>query len=360
MKLRTVRFEENLGKEEIQNIRKIVAPVKFLETKEDEISENTAFDYYIAEPENPDYSPSGKSQSAILLFHGLNERNWDKYISWVEYLADKSGRVVIMFPLSMHMNRSPKEWANPRAMQRLISMEFSDKKDFSNLSFLNYALSSRIKSDPFRFYLSGRESILNVCQLMDEIRTDRHPVVHKDAKIDIFAYSIGGLLAQVLLKANPYDFFSKSKLFMFCAGSLFNEMNGDSKMIMDRDSFASLKKYYIGDFIRLGAEKRRLWDYIETAFTTHIGEKFFRGERENFYKNNSHRVSVISLKRDIVIPTSGIRLALGSSSDICLEEMDFPFDYSHENPFPVSDKINPSDRKYYFDKIFSRAVEFLS
>ncbi|NTU95407.1 MAG: hypothetical protein HGA52_05085, partial [Bacteroidales bacterium] len=99
---------------------------------------------------------------------------------------------------------------------------------------------------------------------------------------------------------------------------------------------------------------------IETAFTTHIGEKFFRGERENFYKNNSHRVSIISLKRDIVIPTSGIRLALGSSSDICLEEMDFPFDYCHENPFPVSDKINPSDRKYYFDKIFSRAVEFLS
>jgi hypothetical protein len=33
MKLRTVRFEENLGKEEILNIRKVVAPVKFWRLK---------------------------------------------------------------------------------------------------------------------------------------------------------------------------------------------------------------------------------------------------------------------------------------------------------------------------------------
>lgn len=360
MRLKTVHFEESLGKDEIQNIRKKEAPVKFLQTRDEEIGENSSFDYYIAEPENSNFSESEKSMSAILLFHGLNERNWDKYISWAEYMADKSGRVVIMFPLSMHMNRSPKEWANPRAMQKLISMELNDNKNFSNLSFMNYALSSRIKSDPFRFYLSGRESVLNVCQLMGEIREGNHPLIHSKAKIDIFAYSIGGLLAQVLLKANPNDYFGVSRLFMFCAGSLFNDMNGDSKMIMDRDSFASLRKYYTTDFIRFGGETRRVWDNIEVAFTTHIGEKLFRGDRESFYKINSHRVSAISLKKDTVIPTAGIQLALGSSSGICLEEMDFPFNYCHENPFPVSDKIDPSVRQSCFEKIFSKAVDFLS
>lgn len=355
--MHTLRFVERLGRDEILKKRQETSPVKFLGCLEEQISENTSFDYYIVTPDT--FAGLGKKAgSAILLFHGLNERNWDKYIPWAEYLSNELNRPVILFPLSMHINRSPLEWSNPRAMQKLINDEFGDGPRSSNLSFLNYALSSRLKSDPFRFYLSGRESIYNVYQLMNEIRSGRHELISKGAKIDIFAYSIGGLLSQVLLTSDVQGYFAESKLFMFCAGSLFNEMNGSSKMIMDGDTFDTLTSYFTTRFIYPQHEKRIIGDNLEQAFISHIASHLGKERREAFYRNNLHRVGIISLKQDKVIPTSGILSAIGTGAAVCLEEMDFPFHYSHEIPFPVT-KENAAERKYCFEKVFGRAAEFL-
>jgi hypothetical protein len=53
---------------------------------------------------------------------------------------------------------------------------------------------------------------------------------------------------------------------MFCGGSVFNEMNGDSRMIMDKSSFEVMLKYYTENFIYFKDEKRLKGDSIEHAF----------------------------------------------------------------------------------------------
>lgn len=357
MKIDVLKFKEKLGFEEILSKRREVAPVERLCIKEEDISENTKFDYFVVSPEGFN-SFNKKADSAILLFHGLNERNWDKYMPWADYLANNLGRPVIMFPLSMHINRSPLFWSNSREMQKLIDEEFQDKPKTENLTFVNYALSKRLQADPFRFYLSGRETIYNVHQLMNDIREGKNPLFAKHCKVDIFAYSIGALMSQVLISADVEGHFEKSKLFMFCGGALFNEMNGSSRMIMDGDTFRSLKNYFTTKFIFPQQEKRIIGDNLENAFIAHIDREFNRDRRESFYRRNSYRICVISLKNDSVIPTSGIKSALGKEAEQCLEEMDFPFKYSHENPFPEGEKI-AAERKYHFEKVFSKAADFL-
>ena len=272
---------------------------------------------------------------------------------------------VVLFPISMHINRSPLSWSDPRAMQKLVSLEKErDKREGriesnQNLTFVNYALSTRIKSDPYRFYLAGRETVLNICQLMEEIREGRSTLFKRECAVNIFSYSIGSLLSQVLLMANPYGYFSESKLFMFCGGSLFGEMNGNSRMIMDRASFEILNHYYRNQFIYEYIPSKAEVDNIDNAFLAHIDKEFRQKERYSFYEKAHKRIKAISLKKDIVIPSSGIKNAMGSIWKKCLKELDFPFKYSHEAPFPTLEKGASTELNYWFQKVFSPAAQFL-
>jgi len=71
------------------------------------IDENFSFVY-------PVFMPGGKQRAdkAILLLHGLNERNWSKYLTWAEQLCKKTGKAVILFPIAYHVNRSPLSWTS--------------------------------------------------------------------------------------------------------------------------------------------------------------------------------------------------------------------------------------------------------
>lgn len=362
MKSHKFLFREILGREEISEDMKRTVTPSFYCKPDHEIEENRVFDYKIIEPElNPmRRALNGKADSFILLFHGLNERNWDKYYPWAEYIAEKTRKPVLLFPIAFHINRAPDEWSAPRVMQPFISLENRDYIKNDHLTFLNYALSKRIQADPYRFYLAGRESVYNVCQLMNQIQKGRHPMIDARASVDIFAYSIGAMLAQVLLFANPGYYFTDSKLFMFCGGSVFNEMNGDSRMIMDGESFRTMIKYYTENFIYFKDEKRLKGDQLEHAFICHIDKSLYRSQREYFYNENAKRIRVLSLKKDTVIPTSGIKSALGAEQLQCLEELDFPFNYSHEVPFPeVGPKVSATERRYWFERVFSEASDFL-
>ena len=62
----------------------------------------------------------------------------------------------------------------------------------------------------------GRESVYNMWQLVHEIKNGEHPLFKEDTSINLFAYSIGALLSQVLLLANPDKMFTDTRLFMFC------------------------------------------------------------------------------------------------------------------------------------------------
>ena len=144
---------------------------------------------------------------------------------------------------------------------------------------------------------------------------------------------------------------------MFCGGSIFSKMNGESKMIMDKESFDLLKEYYLNHFV-VKLEQKGKVGRLEQSFISLIDERFYKEKRESFYESNYPRIKVISLLKDIVIPTHGIKSALGKSSNSQLEEMDFPYKYSHEMPFPELPD-NELSREYCFRKVFASAADFL-
>ncbi|MFT3751897.1 MAG: DUF6051 family protein [Paludibacter sp.] len=319
------------------------------------INENFSFIYPVFVPhkiKNPN--------KAILLMHGLNERNWSKYLTWAEFLCEKTGKAVILFPIAFHMNRSPLNWSNPRALAPILELRRKLNGDDRTLSFANVALSERISERPIRFYSSGRQSMCDLTQLFREIKQGLHPMFAPDTQIDIFAYSIGAFLSQITLMTNPQDLFTDSKLFMFCGGSIFSSMSGESRSIMDRPAFAKLLNYYTSDF-ETNAREKTVHDKGFESFFSMISPERNQIERESFFKRMGNKISGISLAKDHVIPYNGVMKAIGNEcAEKCVQLLDFCFPYTHENPFPTGSKRDDVAINASFDRVFSSAAHFLA
>lgn len=356
-----ISFEEKLGSNEISLLRERLISDNSGTGGDSVIKENRMVNLKVTVPGN--HSDGRSYRSAILMFHGLNERSWQKYEPWAEYLSLYTDVPVVLFPISFHIDRSPRDWSDPRKMQPLVREEI-EKNIFAgnvneNLTFANYALSSRIKRNPVRFYIAGRETIYNVCQFMSDVANGAYPLFDKECMFNIFSYSIGSLLSQVLIMSNPGGFFKQSRLFMFCGGSLFAQMNGNSRMIMDKISFERLHQFYRNDFLKLYNCGLLGEDIVPEAFVAHIEKSILKSKRDKFYKENHDRIRVVALTGDKVIPADGIRAALGPSWKSLLKEIDFPFGYSHEIPFPQDGKGDRNQITRSFRKVFSSAARFL-
>lgn len=323
------------------------------------IKENILFSYPVFVPEH-----EGKANSCILLLHGLNERKWDKYVSWAEYLAFSTGKPVILFPIAYHINRAPKLWSDPRSMFMLAEKRKKMTGEGKSLSFVNVALSERLSDDPFRFYSSGRETASDVTSLVRQIKNGEHPLFEKGSRVDIFSYSIGSFLAEILLIANPENLFSDTRLFIFCGGSIFKSMNGESRSIMDKIAFDSLLKYYCNewfDYVKKSVSDGSMqMDNLLSAFNSMILPDVSKDDREAFFDIESDRIEGISLVKDKVMPYSGVEACMGSKiANKCFQLMDFPFDYTHESPFPTSGHIDGKELDASFLSVFKMAAAFL-
>ena len=331
----------------------------FSNEKDELIPENQSFSYPVFTPLRPE------SNKVILLLHGLNERSWVKYLTWAYHLALNTDSYVILFPISFHINRSPQSWKDPRAMTPFMKNRSSLTSDLKMSSFANVALSNRLTEDPLRFLNSGYQTVADLTKLLGSIRNGEHPVIPRSNKINVFAYSIGAFLAEILFMGNPDKLFDESKLFIFCGGSVFSNMRGSSKLIMDSLAFDRLYDFYLNDFEKSIKGKSPLVEYLNSsqigmAFRSMIDLGRFKSFRENILKKIDDRIRSITLVKDTVIPSSGIVATLGykKNRDI-VRVWDFPFNYSHENPFPILDfpmsvKVDAS-----FEKIFSEASAFL-
>jgi hypothetical protein len=324
------------------------------------IMENRSFLY-------PVYIPSEikNPQSCILLLHGLNERNWDKYKDWAEYLCVQTGKPVILFPIAFHINRAPSDWGNPRSMALLMAKRKKEAGNPGSLSFANAALSNRLTEEPYRFYSSGRQTISDVTDLARQIRDGKHPLFPKGTTIDIFGYSIGSFLAEIMLMANPEKLFSDSKLFIFCGGAIFRYMYGESKYIMDRLAYERLLQYYCDEWIvpitRNPFRKNTGLDKLQEAFTSMITPEVNREHRESFFSKWRNRIAGISLIKDKVMPYSAVEACMGSRlAGECFEIMDFPYEYSHESPFPSNGKVDNNTLRSSFLSVFSKSAAFLA
>jgi len=320
----------------------------------DFVGENEQFEY-------PVFVHSGKMKNneVIVLLHGLNERSWIKYLPWAEYLCRETGKAVLLFPIAYHVNRSPVTWSNPRFLQKIIDLRRKINGHDRSLSFANVALSERLSDNPYRFYNSGRQSYFDIVQLISGIKRGKHPLFAKDTKVDVFAYSIGAFLSQILFLTNPDGLFSDSRLFMFCGGSIFNAMYGESRSIMDKKSFERLLEYYQTGF---WAEKIALQtgDDVMKAFYSMIASDNAKESRVEVFRQMKQRLGGVSLALDRVIPYAGVVAALGhdcASKNITL--LDLPYDYTHENPFPVNAGNNQQEVNRSFHRIFEQAAGFL-
>ena len=173
------------------------------------IPENQSFSYPVFAPGKTD------SKKVILLLHGLNERSWVKYLVWAYYLAKNTDSYVILFPISFHINRSPEAWKDPRAMVPFMKNRNSSIGEIKMSSFANIALSNRLTEDPLRFFNSGYQTVSDITKLLLSVREGEHQIIPQTDKINIFAYSIGAFLAEILVMGNPENLFTESKLFIF-------------------------------------------------------------------------------------------------------------------------------------------------
>lgn len=327
---------------------------KLLQLFDSKIEENFSFKYPVFLPDS-----RAKFDKAVLLLHGLNERGWSKYLTWAEYLSNSTGMPVILFPIAYHINRAPAAWSNPRQMIETLNHRKEKYRDERSISYANVALSERLSEHPVRFYLSGRQTLLDLIKLFNTIKNGDHPLFKEGTDINIFAYSIGALLAQVALMDNQNNLFSDSRLFMFCGGSIFSSMSGVSRSILDLPAFNKLRQYYIHIF---GNEPKPFWkrDNAFASFRKMITPERHKKEREAFFAGSADRIGGVALLKDEVIPYRGVQEAMGrDNAAMSVHLQDFPFTYTHENPFPHNERDTTALNRA-FEDIFSKAASFLT
>jgi len=334
---------------------------EFLKHDDINIQENNEFVYTIFRKVN-----DKKADSVIFLFHGLNEKHWNKYLLWAEKLVEETGKTVILFPIAYHMNRSPQEWSNSRLMNNVKNLRRQHSPSITNSTFANAAISARIQMIPQRFFWSGLQTFYDVVKLVQQIRANENYLVEANASIDFFSYSIGSFLGEILMMTNPKDLFKDSRLFMFCGGPTLDRMSPNSKFILDSDATIAIYSFYTE---RLESElkmDKRIAHYFNgdhksgSYFRSMLSYKKLKELREKRFNELSDRIYAVALKNDEVIPSNEVVNTLkGDYRDIPVQVdiLDFPYDYSHINLFPDDQDAVLVDKA--FNKVFGTATEFL-
>lgn len=326
-----------------------------LQIRDREVQENHTFRYTIFTP-----APH-KARSAIFLFHGLNEKRWDKYLAWAERLMQLTGKAVVLFPIAFHMNRALQPWSDPRLMSEVSRERKSLFPDVQSSSFANAAISHRLQFAPQRFLLSGIQTFYDLVRLGDDIVSGQHPLFEAETRIDFFAYSIGALLAQILVMANPNKLFDPTRLFMFAGGAALNLIRPTSKLILDSEASDAVTSFFNKIFDPVFKTDPMVAPFVEHKSTE---MKFFKSMlrsehmvsvREKRLKQLGERIMTVALAQDQVFPVQGLQNTLKSERTKNRGKfltLDFPFTYTHENPFPLK-----SSTPAAVDTCFSQVIE---
>ncbi|MCD4797107.1 MAG: DUF6051 family protein [Candidatus Cloacimonetes bacterium] len=349
-----------------------------LELNDSQIKENIHFNYSIFQSTKPENSKDKKKKKntkqkkekqkgAIILLHGLNEKDWSKYLPWAKRLAELTEKKIILFPLAFHMNRVPAEWTSIKLMNKVNIERKKLFPSISNSSFANTALSARLQFYPQRFLWSGLQTFMDVVQLIREIKSGVHPIIDKDEEIDLFAYSIGSFLAQILMMTNPYNYLSDSKLFIFCGGPTLNRMSASSKYILDSEANIAVYSFFIEHLEKELKKDERLSHYfsklhpVGNYFKSMLDYHKMKNFREKRLKELSKRVCALVLKEDAVVPPSEVMNTLKGAErkiPIKVKTLDFEHQYDHVIPFPFRESIEKEVNKS-FNRVFKYAAKHL-
>lgn len=357
----------NLNKDKIRKIaleRKCDCneSLKIFDLIDSEIEQNNTFIYPIYK-----INDKKKSESIIILLHGLNEKNWDKYHTWAKALLEMTGKTVLLFPISFHINRVPPDWTHPRIMDNLSKERKAMFPDIIESSFVNAAISTRLQFKPETFFWSGLRTYCDVLKLLTQIKSDKHPLISKNASVGFFSYSIGAFLTEILMMNNFNNWLDDSKAFLFCGGPTMSGMYATSRYIYDSETYKSMTKFYVQNFeeeiIKSNGMQRYFANPDDAAidFKSLLSIDLLKEHREKKLNGLSERIKALALVKDTVIPPDSVIQTLnGDDKKISTEVivMDFPFDYDHISPFPLGENIQNEVDKC-FREVFNIASEFL-
>ncbi|WP_101690895.1 DUF6051 family protein [Dysgonomonas massiliensis] len=326
-----------------------------------EIEENINFRYHIVLPKGEE-----KTNKIILMFHGFNEKYWDKYYPWAYYLAKHTGKAVVMFPIAFHMNRAPAMWSDVRKMYSVSQKRKERYPEVLCSSLSNVAISSRLNVKPQRYIWSGFQTYYDVMNLVKKIKSGNHPLIEASASIDFMSYSIGTFLGEILMITNENNYFSESKYATFCGGAVFNRLSPVSKFILDSEANVALYSFLVEHLESHMKRDELLRKYLDETtvgrnFASMLNSNTRTEEREALFSKMSDQFYGILLRHDKIIPFYEVMNTMqGVCRDIPIDidVLDFPYPYIHEDPFPSLTKI-ADEVDQQFRKTFNMIVEFL-
>jgi hypothetical protein len=335
-----------------------------LKMKDSTIEENKYFDYFILHP--LEKTSDGLNKGVILLFHGLNEKSWDKYLPWAVRLVQLTGKSVVLFPIAFHMNRAHKSWSDIKSMHEIALIRQQNHPGFSNISAVNTAISIRLGNQPDRLFWSGLQTYQDISQFIKKIKKGQIEGIDPEASIDFFAYSIGAFFSLILLMANPYGYFSHTKLFAFCGGTTLDRSFPISKYILDSNAGQTLNSYFSEQLHNHFQGSERLAHYMdhhegENVFKLMLHYNLYKELREAKMATIQNQVMAVPLKKDTIIPPVEVLSTLkGDYRDIPtrVEPMDFDYPYDHVHPFSLMEKYRSKTGKA-FEELMHKAADFL-
>jgi hypothetical protein len=326
------------------------------------IKDNTSFRYHV-------FSPVGAARASnlLLMFHGFNEKYWFKYLPWAQYIVEKTGKTVVLFPIAFHMNRAPQEWSDMRLMFEVSNRRREMFPNIIHSTLSNAAISTRLHANPQRFVWSGMQTYYDIIQFMEEYKSGAHPFIAPDAKVDLFAYSIGAFLAEIVMMTNHKGYFDNSKLVMFCGGPVFNRLSPVSKFILDSEANVALYSYlveHLESHLRRDEKLRRyLCESPEgTYFSSMLNYGLMSDLREERLRSIGEQILAVTLKKDTVVPPYEVANTLqGKYRDIParVEIFDLPYSYKHEDPFPPLERMK-NEVDAGFRRVFEEVGGFLA
>lgn len=347
-------------KEEIINHESVLYK---LGTSDFDILCNRNFKYHIIK-ENTETQANG----IVIMFHGLNEKKWDKYLPWAYEIAKRTHKAVVLFPIAFHMDRAPGIWSMRNEMYE-VTQQRCNSIENSECSYVNAAISTRMEANPQRLFWSGLQTYSDIIHLVLSVRKGQHLSIARNCSIDLFGYSIGSFLSVILMMANPRGIFSESRLFCFCGGMTIDRMYPISKYIMDaraaitmQKSFATLlTTNFVADY-RLAHYQNSEHHHNESWFKAMLRYNHFQAEREQRLTELQDRIKALVLKQDKVAPpVEAVNTLKGDYRDLRTQVQieDFSHPYSHINPFPLTAKYaTETDRSF---GVFVQSVtEFLN
>lgn len=335
--------------------------MKRLNAPDSTVEENNSFTFSMMSDEK-----AAESGTAILLLHGLNERGWEKYLPWAHRLVKLTGQPVILFPHAFHMHRAPKCWSDFRLMKEISNERKVLLPGVEMSSPINVAISSRLQFVPQRFVYSGLQTIYDITKLAQMAQEGEIEGLKPGTKLNIFGYSIGAFIAQIVMMSNPLGLFNSSKCVLFCGGTTLDRMEPINKYILDSEAAEALKDFYVHRLDQNLATDDRL----RALFSPDAGETFlFKSmlsheaglvARKRHLAKIRDRIYGIALDKDLVMPPWAIKECLVSDhpKKIAFDTVVLDYDYTHENPFPTLTKIREKVDAG-FDTVFEKAGSFL-